>query len=85
MSSRQSQVTSRQSDVRLAIGWTEAVAAVLFVIPATLRLGAGLPLAVLAAATLIHAGLHQFRADLIVYMLVVVLLVTIEGGRRDRR
>jgi hypothetical protein len=57
---------------------------VLFVIPATLRLGAGPLLAVHAAATLIHAGRHQFRADPIVYMLVVVLLVTIEGGRRDR-
>jgi uncharacterized membrane protein YphA (DoxX/SURF4 family) len=74
--------TGHHDTVRLAIGWVEVVAAALFMAPATLRAGAGLLLTVLAAAILIHAALHQFRADLAIDMLVVSLLATIEERRR---
>lgn len=74
--------TGHHDIVRLAIGWTEVVAAALFMVPATLRVGAVLLLTVLAAATLIHGALHEFRADLVIDMLVVLLLATIEGRRR---
>jgi uncharacterized membrane protein YphA (DoxX/SURF4 family) len=76
------QATGHHAIVRLAIGWIEVVAEALFMVPATVRVGAGLLLTVLAAATLIHGAMHQFRADLVIDMLVVVLLATIEGRRR---
>jgi len=75
-----SSATGHHDLLGLAIGWTEAIAGVLFIIPATLGVGAGLLLAVLAAAALIHGAQHQFRADLVIYMLVVVLLVALEGS-----
>ena len=75
------QATGHHDIVRLTIGWVEVVAAALFMVPATVRAGAGLLLAALAVAILIHAALHQFRADLVIDMLVVVLLATIEERR----
>jgi hypothetical protein len=48
------------------LGGLEAVAAVLFLIPRTLRVGAAGLLAAIAVAFVIHAAaLHQFRADLL--------------------
>ena len=80
---RDFQATGHHDIVRLAIGWIEVVAAALFMVPATLRIGAVLLLTVLAAATLIHAAMHQFRADLVIDMLVVMLLAAIERRSRD--
>ena len=77
------QATGHHDLVRLAVGWVEVAAAALFMVPATLRAGAGLLLTVLAAATLIHAAMHQFRPDLVIDMLVVVLLAAIERRRHD--
>jgi hypothetical protein len=76
------QATGHHDMLRLAIGWVEVVAAALFMVPATFRAGAGLLLAVLAAAVVIHLTLHRFRADLAIDMLVVSLLATIEERRR---
>ena len=60
------------------LGAVEAVAALLFLIPRTLRLGAAGLLLTLIVALLVHAVLHQFRWDLLVYA-VAVLFVAVHG------
>lgn len=45
----------------------EAVAALLFLLPRTMRLGAAGLLAVLSVAFLVHLALRQFRWDLLVF------------------
>jgi len=49
------------------VGSTEALAALLFLIPRSLRIGAVTLLLVFAAAFLIHALRLALRADLLVY------------------
>ena len=62
----QAALTAGGHDAHVALlGGLEAVAAVLFLIPRTLRLGAAGLLAAIAVAFAIHAVLHQFRADLL--------------------
>ena len=61
-------VTAHRADPHLALlGGTEAIAAVLFLVPRTMRMGAGGLLATLAVAVSVHAALGQFRGDLIVF------------------
>ena len=62
----------------LVIGTVEAVAAVAFLMRRTMRIGAGVLLAVLALAFLIHAGRGEWRPDLLVYA-AGVLLVGVHG------
>ncbi len=45
----------------------EAVAAVLFLVPRTLRVGAAGLLLTLAVAVLVHLAMHQVRWDLLLY------------------
>jgi uncharacterized membrane protein YphA (DoxX/SURF4 family) len=60
------------------LGSIEAVAALLFLIPRTLRLGASGLLLTLAVALLVHAGMHQLRWDLLVDA-AAVLFVAVHG------
>ena len=49
------------------LGGVEAVAAVLFLVPQTLRLGAAALLLTLAVALLLHLTMHELRWDLLLY------------------
>ena len=57
----------------------EALAAILFVIPRLMRVGAFGLLATIGVAFGVHAVLHEFRADLLLYG-AVVLFVMIHGS-----
>ncbi len=62
----------------ILVGTFEAVAALLFLFPRTLRIGAAGLLFTFAGVFLLHALRHQFRGDLLVYA-VVVLFVAVHG------
>ena len=57
----------------------EGVAAILFLIPRMMRIGAVGLLATIFVAFSVHAALHEFRADLLLYG-AVVLFVMIHGS-----
>ena len=61
------------------LGGIEAVAAVLFLVPRTLRPGAAGLALTLAVAFLVHVVLHQFRWDLLVFA-AAVLFVAVHGS-----
>lgn len=63
----------------VVIGSAEATAAVAFLIPWTLRLGAALLLLTLVGAVLVHAGRGEWRPDLLVYASGVIL-VAVHGA-----
>lgn len=65
----------------LAIGSVEALAAVAFLVPRTMRAGAGVLLVVIALAFVIHALRGEWRPDLLVYAAGVVL-VAVHGDAR---
>ena len=56
------------------VGSVEAIGAILFLIPRTMRVGAAVLLLAFAAALLLHALEHHFRADLVVYAAAVVYI-----------
>jgi uncharacterized membrane protein YphA (DoxX/SURF4 family) len=58
------------------LGAIEAVGALLFLIPQTLRLGATLLLATIAVAFLTHLHLGDVRADLLIYAAGVWFVMT---------
>ena len=60
------------------LGAMEAAAAVLFLIPRTMRLGAAGLLATFVLAFLLHAAHHEFRLDLLVFG-ASVLFVAVHG------
>jgi len=61
------------------LGLVEAAAALLFLHPRTMRIGAAGLLFTFAVAFLLHAAQHQFRADLLLYAAVVVF-VAVHGA-----
>ena len=63
----------------VVVGAIEAVAAVLFLIPRTLRIGAIGLLLVFAVVLLIHALQFQFRGDIAIYA-AAVLFVAVHGS-----
>jgi len=65
----------------LVIGSVEALAAIAFLVPRTMRVGAGVLLLVIALAFVIHALRGEWRPDLLVY-LAGVLLVAVHGDAR---
>jgi hypothetical protein len=67
--------------LRLAIASTEIVAAVLFLVTSTVRVGAFLLLAALAAAAAIHLAHGQNPAALVVYAAAVLVVLAHRGGR----
>lgn len=60
------------------LGGVEALAALLFLVPRTFRLGALGLLAAIGVAFAVHAALGQFRGDLLLYA-VVVLFARVHG------
>jgi len=60
------------------LGGVEAAAALLFLVPPTLRVGAAGLLLTIVVAWLVHLHLHQFRWDLLVYA-AAVLFVLVHG------
>ena len=58
------------------LGAIEAVSALLFLWPRTMRAGAWGLLATIAVAFLLHAHGHQFRGDLLVYAAAVLFVST---------
>ena len=61
------------------VGSIEAVGAVAFLVPRTLRFGAVLLLLSIVGAVLVHASMGDWRPDLLVYVAGVVL-VTVHGS-----
>lgn len=61
------------------IGSTEAVGAVAFLVPRTLRAGAALLLVTILVAGVIHAARGEWRPDLLVYA-AGVMLVAVHGS-----
>jgi len=61
------------------LGSVEALAAILFLVPRTMRAGAVGLLATIFVAFSVHAALHEFRADLLLYG-AVVLFIMIHGS-----
>lgn len=68
----------------LVLGWLEALAAVLFLVPRLMRVGAVLLLGSLAAAIAIHATRGQFPGALPVYA-AGVIFVAVHGSAFSRR
>jgi len=67
--------TGSHADPHVAVlGGIEAVAALLFVLPATVRFGAAGLLATLAVAFAAHLVAGELRADLLVYAAVVTFV-----------
>jgi len=60
------------------VGSLEGIAALTFLVPRTLRVGAVGLLVILALVFLVHAARLQFRADLLVYA-AAVLFVAVHG------
>jgi len=63
----------------ILVGTLEALAAVLFLVPRTLKIGAASLLVILALVFLVHAARLQFRVDLLVYA-AAVLFVAVHGS-----
>jgi uncharacterized membrane protein YphA (DoxX/SURF4 family) len=71
--------------VRLALAWGEIVAALLFLIPATLRLGAWCLLVMLAGAILIHLAVGSLEiGGLVVDSVAVVVVLTHHAARSEQ-
>jgi uncharacterized membrane protein YphA (DoxX/SURF4 family) len=62
----------------VALGGFEAVAALLFLLPRTLRLGAAGLVLSCAVALVVHLSMGQWRGDLVLYI-VAVLFVAAHG------
>ena len=59
----------------LVLGGAEAVAALLFLAPRSMRWGAAGLLATIGIAFAVHAALGQFRGDLLVYVAAVAFVL----------
>lgn len=69
----------RVLDLHVALlALVELAAALVFLVPRTLRAGAGVLLAVLAVAFLMHAANHEVRWDFLIYA-AAVLFVGVHG------
>jgi len=62
----------------VVLGGVEAIAAILFLVPRTLRLGSAGLLLTCGAAFVAHAAMSQWRGDFLVYM-AAVIFVAIHG------
>jgi hypothetical protein len=67
--------------IRMTLASTEVVAAILFLVPATVRLGGFLLLAIVAAAAVIHLAHGQNPAAFAVYVAAVLVVLAHRGGR----
>lgn len=64
------------------IGSVEAVAAMAFLVPRTLRFGAALLLLTLVAAVVVHAGRGEWEPELLVYAAGVLLVALHDDASR---
>jgi hypothetical protein len=69
--------------LRLSIACSEIVAAILFLVPATVRVGALALLAVLGVAALVHLLHGSNPASLVAYMAAVYVILEHRGGGRE--
>jgi putative oxidoreductase len=68
--------------IRLILGWSEVVAAILFLLPRTLVVGAWFLLVVFAGATLLHITHSQFEVGgLLVYSAAVFVVLAFHEPR----
>jgi len=74
----------QQDSHALILGSVESVAAILFLIPRTVRLGALLLLSVLAAAFLIHLHRGEWPGGLLIYAAGVAFVAVHGGAYRGR-
>lgn len=71
--------------IRLILGWSEVVAAILFLLPPTLVVGAWFLLAVFAGAISLHLLHGQFEVGaLLVYSAAVLVVVAFRDSRSAR-
>jgi uncharacterized membrane protein YphA (DoxX/SURF4 family) len=71
--------------VRLALAWSEIVGALLFLVPATLGVGAWCLLVVLAGAILIHLAIGSLEiGGLVVDSVAVVVVLTHDAARSEQ-
>ena len=63
----------------IALGSLEALSALLFLVPRTMRWGAVGLLVTIAIAFVVHAAMGQFRGDLLLYAATVVF-VSVHGS-----
>lgn len=69
--------------IRLTLGWSEVVAAILFLLPPTLVVGAWFLLVVFAGATLLHIAHGQFEVGgLLVFGAAVFVVLAFHEPRR---
>ena len=72
--------------IRLLLGWSEAVASLLFLLPATMEWGGRCLLIVFAAAALLHILHGQFNIGaLLVYGAAVFAVLQAKSGLRKNR
>ena len=64
----------------LAVGAVEAIGALLFLVPRTLRVGAALLLLTIVTAAAIHGVAGHWRIDLLIYAAGVWLVATHQAG-----
>ena len=67
--------TGLHSWIRPALAWSEILAALLFLLPWTMWLGAWLLLIVLLSATTLHFALGEIPGSLLVYVAAVVVVM----------
>ena len=80
---REAWAGARNANPHLVIlGGVEALAALLFLVPRTFRLGAVGLLVAIGVAFVVHAALAQFRGDLLLYA-VVVFFALVHGPLSD--
>ena len=71
---------------RLTLGWSETVAAMLFLFPLTVRVGAIVLLIIFAVAILIHAAHGQFQfGGLVVDAAAVLVVLNVCLSGQDRK
>jgi hypothetical protein len=68
----------------LVLGAFEAIAAVLFLLPWTMRVGAAGLMLACGTAFLVHATMGQWRGDLLVYLAAVVFVAHHGSAYRAR-
>ncbi len=71
--------------IRLILGWSEVVAAILFLVPFTTVVGAWLVLTVFAGAILLHVAHGQYEVGgLLVYSAAVFVVLAFRDSERMR-
>lgn len=70
--------------VRLFLGWSEIVAAILFIAPRTLIAGAWLLLAVFCLAVTLHIAHGDFNVSSLVVYVIAVIVILVHREERSK-